>query len=231
VRTARPAALALASALVAAGVGGGCGVTRLQTARTTPRGQTRTTIGASLVHLGDRGYRVDGLPAVPLEVMVRHGATDHVDWGVRQLFGLGALADVKWSLLAPERRTAVAVSAGLGLAFDGAGIIHVPLTLTASHALLPWLTPYAAVGYGTYWIFGYGMPDQTRSYAGRTGTGDGLLGLHVGLELSRASGLALLLEYSHVRPIVDDPGDFYSFATNQFFSIALRTGSGPAMRR
>jgi hypothetical protein len=26
---------------------------------------------------------------------------------------------------------------------------------------------------------------------------------------------------------VNDPGDFYGFATNQFFSIAFHTGGGP----
>ena len=53
----------------------GCGVTRLQSARTTPRGLTRTTIGPSLVHLGDRGFTLEGVPAIPLDIMVRHGAT------------------------------------------------------------------------------------------------------------------------------------------------------------
>ena len=61
-------------------------------------------------------------------------------------------------------------------------------------------------------------------YAPRSYTGDGLLSLHAGIELVRASGRALLLEYSIATPIVDDPGDFYEFATNHFFSIAFHTG-------
>ena len=107
---ARRLALAFGLVLLA-----GCGVTRLQSARTTPRGDTRTTIGASLVHLGDRGFTVHGdIPAVPLDIMVRHGATDRVDWGIRLLFGLGLLGDVKWNLLDPARATALSVSAGVG---------------------------------------------------------------------------------------------------------------------
>lgn len=224
---ARRFALAFAVMLMA-----GCGVTRLQSARTTPRGHTRTTVGASLVHLGDRGFTVLGdVPTVPLDLMVRHGATDRVDWGVRLLFGLGLLGDVKWNLLDPARATALSVSAGLGAAYDAATIIHVPLTLSASHTVRPWFIPYAAVGYGTYWVIGYGDPVPGVSYAGRSYTGDGLLMLHAGIELTRATGRALLLEYSVAVPVVNDPGDAYGFATNHFFSIAFRTGRGSIFSR
>jgi hypothetical protein len=119
----------------------------------------------------------------------------------------------------------------VGAASDSGFVLHVPVTLTASAALLPWLTPYVAVGYGTYWIFGRGPPDLATNYAPRTGTGDGLLMLHVGVELARASGRALMLEYTYARPVVDDPGDFYGFGTNQFFSLAFHTGSGPTFSR
>jgi hypothetical protein len=203
----------------------GCGVTRLQSARTTPPGETRTTIGGSVVHLGDRGFHISGIPALPLDVMVRHGATDRVDWGIRLFFGLGLLGDVKWSLLDPARATAVAVSAGAGAGGDpSGGVVHLPIAITASHSVRPWFTPYAAVGYGTYWIIGYGDREPGVTYAGRSYTGDGLFMLHAGLELSRATGRALLLEYSVSVPVVNDPGDHYAFATNQFFSIGFRTG-------
>jgi hypothetical protein len=214
--------LSLAAAVVLAAAG--CGVTRLQTARTVPDGETQTTLGASLVHLGDRGFSPEGIPAVPLELMIRHGAGQRVDWGIRNFFGLGVLGDVKWSLLAPDRPTALSISAGLGAAFDSGAVLHVPLVLTASHAVRPWLTPYAAVGYGSYWIVGYGEPRAGVSYAPRRGTGDGLLMLHAGIEFARASGRAVLLEYSVALPIVDDPGDFYGFATNQFISLAFHSG-------
>jgi hypothetical protein len=203
----------------------GCGVTRLQSARTTPRGETRTTIAGSAVHMGDRGFRIGGTAALPLDVMVRHGATDRLDWGIRLFFGLGLLGDVKWNLLDPARATAVSISAGAGGAVDASGtVIHIPLAVTASHSIRPWFTPYAAVGYGTYWIIGYGDREPGVSYAGRSYTGDGLLMLHAGLELSRATGRALFLEYSVGVPVVNDPGDHYGFATNQFFSIGMRTG-------
>jgi hypothetical protein len=203
----------------------GCGVTRLQSARPTPRGETRTTIAGSLVHMGDRGFDVGGVKALPLDIMVRHGATDRVDWGIRLFFGIGVLGDVKWNLLDPARATAVSISAGAGGAVEAsAKVLHVPLTVSASHSFRPWFTPYAAVGYGTYWIFGYGERRSGVSYADRWWTGDSLITLHTGLELSRATGRAVLLEYSVGLPAVNDPGDFYGFATNHFFSIAIRTG-------
>ena len=55
--------------------------------------------------------------------------------------------------------------------------------------------------------------------------------LHAGIELTRATGRALLLEYSVGLPVVNDPGDFYGFATNHFFSIAFRTGRGSLYSR
>lgn len=72
-----------------------CGVTRMQTARTVPRGETQTTWAASLVHEGDRGISANGIPLVPVDVMVRHGDTDRVNWGIRLFDGLGLLGDVK----------------------------------------------------------------------------------------------------------------------------------------
>jgi len=213
---------------VAAGLASlaGCGVTHLQSARTTPRGLTRTTIGLGIGRLGDHGYELDGnVPAIPLDLMVRTGATDRVDWGLRVLFGIGMLGDVKWNLLDPARATALSLSAGLGWSAGPEGwLIHAPLTLTASHSVRSWFTPYAAVGYSTFWANGYGDPRPGVTYASRTITGDGLVMLHAGVELSRATGRAILLEYTVGFPVVNDPGDFFRFGTNQFISIAFRTG-------
>jgi hypothetical protein len=38
-----------------------------------------------------------------------------------------------------------------------------------------------------------------------------------------------MLEYSVDFPIVNDPGDFYGFGTNHFFSIAFHTAGGGRM--
>jgi hypothetical protein len=228
-------AAAAAVAALAAIAAAGCGVTRLQTARTVPAGETVTTIGAGAVHSATRSQLVSN---VPVEIMVRHGAAAQVDWGLRTFGGLGALADVKWNLVPAGDRAALAISAGAGAALDPtpspvegtrvARVVHVPVAVTGSVAVRPWLTPYAAIGYGAYWIFDYAARDPNVTYAARTGTGDGLLTLHVGVELARASGRALLLEYTRAIPVVNDPGDQFSFAVTQFVSIAFCTGGAGA---
>ena len=204
----------------------GCGVTRLQTARTVPAGHTRATVAVGIIHNDVRDFVAKNVAAAPLDIMIRHGATERMDWGVRTFMGTGALVDVKWNALAPASKTALALSAGLGGAVVDA-IGHVPLSITFSHEVLPWFTPYAALGYGTYFIFGYdGSRDPNAHYAARTWTGDGLLSVHVGVELARASGRALMLEYAYARPGVDDPGDFFKFASNHFVAIGFQSAGG-----
>ena len=65
------------------------------------------------------------------------------------------------------------------------------------------------------------MPD-------RTVTGDGLVNLHVGVELSTSTGRAVLFEYGHLRPIVNDPGDLYSFTSQP--PVFDRLPHGPRRR-
>ncbi|MEO5769931.1 MAG: hypothetical protein ABIS92_16375 [Polyangia bacterium] len=234
----------LVGALIAAGCGGlgGCGVSRLQTARTVRVGETRVTLAGSYVHNALVGQRGASPTNFPFDLMIRHGATPHLDWGVRTFFGLGLLGDVKWNVLPPDYRTALAVSAGLAFAADPindvdrgqsrlAKIAHLPLSVTVSRAVVPWFTPYVALGYGNYWIFNYAPrpiePATTLLPAARSGSGDGVASLHIGVELSRASGRALLLEYGYSRPWgLHDLGDGYSFSPNHLFSIGFHTAGG-----
>ncbi len=215
----RPLAVVAFGAWLAAG----CGLAQLQTARTEPRGQTRTTIAVSRVANNERYAYV---ASWPVDIMVRHGLTDRADFGVRLFFGAGLLGDLKWNLLSPSRRTALSLSAGLGGAVDPGGggtsgaatIVHVPVTVALSHDVTPALTPYAAFGYGSYWIFNYGESEPGVRYAARRGTGDGLAMLHAGVQL----GQKVILEYTLAYPLVNDPGDRYAFTTNHLFSIGLR---------
>ncbi len=219
-----PAVLSLLCVAASAG----CGTTRLATARTVPDGRTRTTVAASLIYLGDRGFDGGPAPPVPVEIMVRHGVSDRVDIGARTFLALGALVDVKWGLLPADSPTSLAITAGAAGAWDTtkAKVLHVPLAVIASRPVRPWLTPYVAAGYSTYWIFEYANSYRSPDLPPRTGTGDGLLVLQVGVELASAAGRAMLVEYTYARPLVNDPGDRYGFAVNQFFSIGFRTGGG-----
>ncbi|HEX7599489.1 MAG TPA: hypothetical protein VF518_14830, partial [Polyangia bacterium] len=115
----------------------GCGVTRLQTARTVPRGETRTTVAAGIVTNDQENNFKSHVNGLPLDLMVRHGATDQIDWGLRLFLGLGLPADVKWNLVPAQSRTALALAGGFGAATDSgfesnkyAEVLHVPLHLT-----------------------------------------------------------------------------------------------------
>jgi hypothetical protein len=54
---------------------------------------------------------------------------------------------------------------------------------------------------------------------------------YVGVELRRASGRALLLEYGRLIPVVTDPGHRYEFMPTNLFSIGFRTGEGSGFER
>jgi hypothetical protein len=223
----------------------GCGLAQLQTAKTLARGKTRTTVGGTVVTSGlDNARRVGFTPPeaispmfpLPIHLEVRHGVGDRVDFGVRLQWGLGAAADVKVNLLPPEGRAALALSGGVGGAAwgnnDGFYILHVPVTFTASVEVEPWFTPYAAVGYRALWQWGRDNELMPGSQAtSPTGPGEGCVVAYAGIELRRATGRAVLFEYGRMIPVVHDSGHAYWIAPTNLFSIAFRTGEGPAMER
>jgi hypothetical protein len=221
------AALLLASASCTTGLG------LLQTARTLPRGEYRSSLSAGydwnfMVDDEARGGVAVGSPGnIILQYAGRFGVREHVDMGVKLFFGLGALVDAKVQMI-DRPRLAVSLLGGAGGAFDafsGAEVLHVPLSLLASYRVAGWLVPYAGAGYGAFWIFNYGSDPQIPpgSWAARrTWHGDGLMMLHAGFAFDITRRTALLLEYGYLRPIVEDPGDHYEFATNHLFLIGVQ---------
>jgi hypothetical protein len=223
--------------------GAGCGFAHLQSPRTLPPGATRVTVGDTLVTSGLRNAHADpwaqiSLPFnyIPPDFQLRHGLSDRVDIGGRLLLGIGAVVDVKVNLLPPGSRAALALSAGVGGAV-GLGhmptwIAHVPATLAASYDVAPWFVPYAAVGYRSFWIFRSFNPNRpTDPVSDPSGSGEGVVMVYLGIELRRASGRALLLEYGRLIPAVHDPGHGYEFVPANLFSIGFRTGEGSAFER
>ena len=120
----RRARLALALALAVAG--------RLRRdppadrAHHAPRARRGRPSGSAWSHLGDRGFEVgSGVPAIPLDVMVRHGATDRVDWGLRLLFGTRPARRREVEPARPRpRRTALSISGGRRRSADRARRRH-----------------------------------------------------------------------------------------------------------
>jgi len=215
------AMLLLAAASCTSGLG------QLQTARTLTPGKFRSTFSGGY----DWNFMEDQRPTNPGSVIMqyaaRFGVRDNLDMGVKLFFGLGALVDAKVQVI-NRPRLAVSMLGGAGGAFDpasGAEVLHAPFMLLASYRLVGPLTPYVGAGYGVFWIFNYGSAPNVPagSYpAARAWHGDGLMMLHAGFELGLTPRTALLLEYGYLRPIVEDPGDHYEFATNHLFLTGVR---------
>jgi hypothetical protein len=224
----------------------GCGFGQLQTARTTPAGQTQATIGHTFVSSAFKNGReppslgatfVPPPAYVPPHLEVRRGVSDNVDIGARLTFGIGFAADVKINLLPARLPLAIAVAAGVGPAVGlgergGIYVLQVPVTLSASYDIAGWLTPYVALGYRGIWM--WGEDDPTRpdyNYTAPTGRGEGLLVPIGGLAIGRTGGVAVLLEYGRLVPVWHDPGHGYTFVPAHLFSIAVRTGRGRVFAR
>jgi hypothetical protein len=212
--------------LAAAALLSGCGLGLLQTARTTPAGELDFSLAAGYMHNEMIEVRDFGLANLPVNFGVRYGATDHLDVGATVFMGLGLMPDVKYNFLPPDCPLALSLQAGFGAAYDefaGAAVLHLPLRAMVSYEAAGWLSPYAGVSFGLYWIFGYGEVDQsTPDLAPREGHGDGVLTVSAGLEFFSRSPARLLVEYTYFRPVLDDPGDRFAFAENHIFLLGTR---------
>ncbi len=217
------------------GLTAGCGYGNLQTARTTPRGAIDIAVGQGFVynktielrHEADDGGASVAIANLPIMINSRLGLTDRVDIGLRLFFVGGLMADTKVNFLNPKSPWALSGSGGFGAATDistkGAYLVHLPLTLRASYDFKFGLTPYVALGYSFYWIYGRDAdPMVGATYLDRTGSGDHLVTAAVGLQYRLGRHVALLLEYNLWQPVVDDPGDFFSFERSHIAIFGVR---------
>ncbi|MBW2262503.1 MAG: hypothetical protein JRG91_11065 [Deltaproteobacteria bacterium] len=216
---------ALPLALVLMGMGYG----QFQDGHTTAL--RKVSVGAGGGFLGNHeNISQQGLTAFnfPFHADLRVGAHERVDVGATLFLYAGLVADAKVNLMPPDSDFALALRAGIGAAADigepGAWILHAPLSVIASYRFLGCLSPYVGLGYGFYWIFGRPIsnPDPTATYADRKGHGDGVLRITAGLEWVIAGRVAILIEYSFLPAVVDDPGDNYSFGDNHMVGLAAR---------
>ncbi|MBW2261165.1 MAG: outer membrane beta-barrel protein [Deltaproteobacteria bacterium] len=205
-----------------------CGYGLFQTARTVPRGEYRFMVAGAFQGnelIEERG--VTPFNFAP-QVDMRIGVADRVDLGVGLLLGPGLLVDAKANVMPPGHDLAVSISAGLGGAWDmgqvSAWLLHVPVNVIASYTFGGKLTPYAAVGYGFFWIFGRQLsnPDPNAAYVARGGWGDGVMRLTAGLEWRIRGRFAVLVEYSYLPAVVDDPGDNFAFVDNHVAGFGAR---------
>ena len=205
----------------------GCGLGRMQTARTTPEGMLDIGIGAGYLHnelTPDRGI---GPTSFPLHAALRLGVLDRLDVGLEMLAMGGASADVKYNLVPNEYDVAVALSGGFGGARDVARsrgfFLSPPVHLAVSYEIADVVTPYAGLGYRFFWVFDRDEArEEGERYADRGGYGDGVLVVNVGIEAAAADWVAFLAEYNYWHQVVDDPGDFYSFVDNHIVQVGMR---------
>lgn len=203
-------------ACVAALILTACGYGSLQTAKTLPKGEVRLAFGENYVGSTVRPVSFYSFPG---DLALRVGLHERVDMGITALMMGGAFVDAKVNAMPPDNPFALAFSLGFGGAVDpflaASWLLHAPLHIHASYTFLKCLTPYAMVGYDTYWVFGRPKPDFGEDTGdpevARAGYGDGLLRVTGGLEWQVTDLVGLYLEYSYHHPVVDDPGDRFAF--------------------
>ncbi len=219
----RASVLTFASALASTA----CGFGLFQTARTERPGTVTGHSGTTVVHNAvTRDPERDAL-AWGVDSGLRLGLADHVDVGLRSFLLSGMQTDLKLNVLSPTDDLALAARVGGGYAaryetYNAlAGVI-------GSYRVLRDLEPYVGVTFSNFWIMDYGEPeiprDSTETYVDRSGTGDGLLKLVIGVQATLSAYTALMLEAGHWIPLNNDPGDFYAFVPTTVFGLGVRFG-------
>ncbi|HXK16926.1 MAG TPA: hypothetical protein VNG33_03960 [Polyangiaceae bacterium] len=206
----------------------GCSSGLFQTAHTTPPGHLRGNVGLS--YLSNRVTREQsrsgGEPFVSVSAQagLRVGVTQHLDLGLGS-FGIeSATLDAKYNVL--EHDQAWALAPRIGVAYGGKyETFRAEAGGIVSYKASRLVEPYLGLSFANYWITDYTRPDTPAPagsrYARRTGSGDGVLQLNLGVELP-SKHYATLLEYSHWFVLQDDPGDFYRFVPTNLVGVAVR---------
>ena len=137
---------------------------------------------------------------------------------------MGVKMDAKVNLLHPLQRLAVAPRLGAGFGL-GRKVWMVEGGAIASYRVSDWFEPYLGLTFANHWIAREPPPIMLPpNVVARTGTGDGLLQLSLGVELVAARHFAVLAEYGHWFVLNNDPGDFYRFLPTNIAGLAVRIG-------
>ncbi|HNZ53318.1 MAG TPA: hypothetical protein PLD55_15105 [bacterium] len=204
-----------------------CGYGMMQTAKTVEKGKSSYSFGTVYQGNKERPFYVYSISG---QFNFRHGVHDRVDFGIKQFFIGGLLADAKVNVLDPKSPFALSFSSGIGFAVDPINvdiILQVPVFVHLSYTVKDTFTPYATFGYETNWIFRKEKPENIELEEGfelsqRKGYGDGNLVINGGFEFHLGRKVFLMLEYIYRHPVVNDPGDYYSFLPNHFGGLAIR---------
>lgn len=196
----------------------------MHSARTVPQGKNEITISYGYDYNEMADQRGNSANNVIVQFGLRRGISENTDFGIRNFFLLGGLADFKWRFVHGDRLD-LAVDGGIGAAFIDATVVHVPVHAIASYQVSDWFIPSAALGYGAFWISGYqtdSSPPPNAQLVPWQWHGDGMLVLHAGLEFTWAPVKAFALEYVLLKPVLDNEGDQHQFVTNHLFVVGHR---------
>jgi hypothetical protein len=211
----------------------GCGYAVFQTAHTEAPGAVSVSAGLSTVSNeldDDPGAGRSVLTNLAGDSSVRVGITDQLDVGVAPFFVFGLRADAKLNLFDNAQPYALAPRLGVGYsALDGSTYLAFA-GLIGSYRLGGWFEPYVSATLADYWVY-LDDPFQptlapNERLAEREHTGNGLLQLALGAELSASKSVSFLFEYGRWLPIWNDPGDSYKFVENSLAGAALRVRFG-----
>jgi len=212
-------------ALVGATLLSGCSFGTFQTAHTQTPATLSVTPGLTYVsnRIDDQQGR-GGLTNLGAQLGGRVGITKRIDAGIGSFLLSGIKLDAKVNVLDPLGRLAVAPRLGAGLRF-GREVYMVEGGALASYRFFDWFEPYVGLTFANHWIEAHPPPLHIpTNVVGRSGTGDGLLQLSLGVELAATRHFALLAEYGHWFVLNNDPGDYYRFLPTNIAGIAMRFG-------
>ncbi len=206
-------------------LGGGCSFGSFQTAHTQAPATVSVTAGATNVMnaIDDQAGR-DLSTNVGGQLGVRVGVADRVDVGLGSFFQTGGRADAKINVLDPRGRVAIAPRLGVGYQWAHQ-IYMLEGGAIASVRAQEWLEPYLGLSFANHWIESYeALEPLPQNAVGKSGSGDGLLQLSLGVELAASRYFAVLAEYGHWFVLNDDPGDHFRFVATNILGIAVRVG-------
>lgn len=217
----RPRALTAVGAALACG----CSFGSFQTAHTQPPGTVSVTPGVTQVF-----NRIDDeegrgiLTNVGAQLGGRVGITERVDAGLGSFLVSGVKADAKVNIMGPRQKLALAPRLGAGYRW-GREVRLLEGGAIASYRAFERFEPYLGLTFANHWI----EPEPPRivlppNVVGRSGTGDGVLQLSLGVELGLSRHVSMLAEYGHWFVLNNDPGDYYRFLPTNIAGVALRIG-------
>jgi hypothetical protein len=214
-----------ALAMVGASLACGCSFGSFQTAHTQAPATLSVTPGVT--HVFNRIDDQEGrsvLTNVGAQLGGRVGITERVDAGLGSFLLSGVKLDAKVNLLDPHQKLAVAPRLGAGYRW-GREVWLLEGGAIASYRAFDALEPYLGLTFANHWI----EPEPPRvalppNVVGRSGSGDGLLQLSLGVELGLSRHVSVLAEYGHWFVLNDDVGDYYRFVPTNIAGIALRLG-------